>query len=42
MTHNQRIENDFWKNCKKIFKSQDKVLSDCKEKICYEHFIKSL
>ena len=42
MTHNQRIEKDFWKNCKEIFESQDKVLPDFKEKICYEHFKKSL
>ena len=40
--HDERMEKDFWKYCKEIFESEDKVLPDFDESICYEHFIKSL
>ena len=42
MTHDKRIEKDFWKYCKEISESEDKVLPDFHEKTCYEHFMKSL
>ena len=42
MTHDERIEKDFWKYCREIFESEDKILPDFDETICYEQFIKSL
>ena len=41
-TPDEKIEKDFWKYCKYIFESKDKVLHDFYVTICYEYFIKSL
>ena len=42
MTPDEKIKKDFWKYCKYIFESKDKVLYDFYVTICYEYFIKSL
>ena len=39
--HDGRIEKKFWKYCKEIFESEDKVSVDFDKTKCYEHFIKS-
>ena len=42
MTHDERIEKDFWKYCKENFESEYKVLPDFEETICYGNIIKSI
>ena len=42
MTNDEKIEKDFWKFCKEVFKSENQLLPFFDEKTCSDYFIKSL
>ena len=41
MTNDEKIEKDFWKFCKEVFKSENLVLPAFDEKTCSDYFVKS-